>query len=185
MPYSNYSKIFDLLNVMAGLGEARDLFDLAEEVQAREIESFAIWRPGPNEGDPTEKSYCSTATIRRLIRFTAELELVQIDEERQCRLTTYGRNATREDRYASTLSTHLANYLRHKAGVSYSDIKDTITAIRRPDVAFFETIYNRLSSQVDLGITKDRLRMVMYLLERCGRLVSVTKKIYYAPEVEV
>jgi hypothetical protein len=185
MPYSNYTKIYDLLNVMAGLGDARDLFEVAETVQAREIESFAIWRPGANEGDPTEKSYCSTASIRRLIRFSAELDLIAIDEDRLCRLTTYGRNATREDRYASTLSTHLANYLRHTAGVSYSEIKDTIAAIRRPDVAFFETIYDRLVSQTDLGITKDRLRMVMYLLERCGRLVSVTKKIYYAPAVEV
>jgi hypothetical protein len=185
MPYSNYSKIYDLLNVMSNLGGPQDLFDLAETVQAREIESFAVFRAGPEPGDEVEKSYCSTATIRRLIRFTAELELTEIDEGRQCQLTQYGKNATSEDRYADTLSTLLANYLRQKAGVSYSDIKDTITAIRRPDVAFFETIYERLSSQADLGITKDRLRSVMYLLERCGRLDSVTKKIYFAPEPEV
>jgi hypothetical protein len=38
------------------------------------------------------------------------------------------------------------------------------------------------SGLVGTRIGESRLRMVLYLLERCGMLDSVTKKIYYVPE---
>ena len=46
MPYSNYSKIYDLLTELAKEDRPKDLFDFAEEIQNSQIESFAIWRPG-------------------------------------------------------------------------------------------------------------------------------------------
>jgi len=48
MPCS--SKIYDLLTELAQASPARDLFEFAEETRAKEIESFAIWRPGPGPG---------------------------------------------------------------------------------------------------------------------------------------
>ncbi len=183
MPHSNYSKIYDLLTELAQAGSARELFEFAEDIRSKEIESFAIWRPGPEPGAAPVKTYCSTAAIRRLIRFAAELGFIEIDAERQCRLTSPGRNALREDNYPRILATHLAIYLKEQAGITLTDLKDTISAIQRPEVPFFETIYHRIKAERDLGITERRLRMILYLLERCNMLVTVTKKIYFAPEV--
>ena len=185
MPYSNYSKIYDLLTELAKEDRPKDLFDFAEEIQNSQIESFAIWRPGSEPDTPPTKTYCSTTSIRRLIRFVTELGFIDLDEERQCRLTSYGRNALRGDNYPRVLSTHLTMYLKDRVGVTYSEIKETILAIQRPEVAFFDTIYGRISSQKDLQIRQSRFRMVLYLLERCGMLTSLTKKIYFAPEAQV
>lgn len=185
MPHSNYSKIFDLLTELADEDEPREIFQLAEEIRDKEIESFAIWRPGPEPGSLPVKSYCSEASIRRLIRFVSELGLVEIDDGGQCSLTAYGRNALKGDNYAKVMATHMAMYLKQSAGVTYSEIKDAIASIRRPEVPFFDTIYERVRDERDLQIGANRLRMVLYLLERCGMLVTMTRKVYFAPEPEV
>ena len=185
MPHSNYSKIFDLLTELDRADTPQDVFEFAERIHEQEIESFAIWRPGPDPGSLPVKTTCSTKAIRRLIRFVAELGLVEIGEGRQCRLTSYGRNALREDNYPRVLATHVAMYLKDGAGITYSEIKDTIASIRSPEVPFFDTIYGRISSERDLQIGESRLRMVLYLLERCDMLSSVTKKIYFAPEAQI
>ena len=52
-------------------------------------------------------------------------------EGQQCRLTSTGRNALQGDNYARAMSTHLAIYLKNQAGITYSDLKDTIAAIQR------------------------------------------------------
>jgi hypothetical protein len=185
MPYSNYSKMFALLAEMAEEDTPTDIFELAEQIRDKEIESFAIWRPGEEPGSPTTKTYCSAESIRRLIRFVAELGLIDISDGRQCSLTSYGRNAVRGDNYSRVLATHVAMYLKEKAGITYSEIRDTIASIRGPEVPFFDTIYDRVSSEQDLQIGESRLRMVLYLLERCGTLTTVTRKVYFAPELQV
>ncbi|HSR31625.1 MAG TPA: hypothetical protein VLY63_13750 [Anaerolineae bacterium] len=185
MPYSNYSKIYDLLTELSNGDAPKDVFQLAEEIHDKEIESFAIWRPGTEPGALATKTYCSTASIRRLIRFVAELGLVEIGDSRQCSLTTYGRNALRGDNYPRVLATHVAMYLKENAGITFSELKDTIGSIRSPEVPFFDTIYSRVSSERDLQIGENRLRMVMYLLERCDMLTSITRKVYFAPEAQL
>jgi hypothetical protein len=184
MPHSNYSKIWDLLTEMVEEDAPIDLFQLAEEIHETKIESFAIWRPGPEPGAPPVKTYCSPKSIRRLIRFASDLRLVNIEDGRRCSLTPEGRRAQRRDNYGRAMTTQLSVYLREQTGVTYSGIKNTITSIRRPDVPFFETIYDRLSREQELQIGKNRLRMVLYLMERCGMLTSITRKLYFGPEAE-
>jgi hypothetical protein len=184
MPHSNYSKIFALLTELAKEDAPKDIFEFAEKVRDSQLESFAIWRPGPEPGSLPTKTYCSTKSIRRLIRFAAQLGFVEIDR-RQCRLTPPGRNALKGDNYSRTLATRIAMYLKENAGVTYSDIMDSIASIRGTEVPFFDTIYGRISSERDLQLGEARLRMVLYLLERCGMLTTMTRKVYFAPEPEV
>jgi hypothetical protein len=183
MPRSNYSKIFDLLTELAKEDAPKELFALAEEIRDKKIESFAIWRPAL-AGAPPEKTYCSTKSIRRLIRFVRDLGLLRIGDSAQCTLSSYGRRALEGDDYATTLATHVAMYLNENAGITYTEIKDIIASIRGPDLPFFHTIYERIAEQRDLRITESRLRMVLYLLERCGMLTTLTRKVYFAPESE-
>ena len=184
MPYSNYTKIFDLLTELDHGDGPRELFAWAEEVREKEIESFAIWRPGPEPDAPPIKTYCSAKSIRRLIRFVAELGLIKIGEGKECRLTSTGRNALQGDNYGRAMSTHMAMYLKNQAGITYSDLKDTISAIQRSGVPFFDTIYERVSDEQELQIGEGRFRMALYLLERCGMLTSLTRKVYFSPEAE-
>jgi hypothetical protein len=179
MPYSNYTKIFDLLTEMTKEDVSKDIFQLAEEIRDKQIESFAIWR-AEEPGSVPLKTYCSTTSIRRLIRFISQLGFIEIDGGRQCSLATYGRNALKDDNYPRALATHVAMYLNEKAGVTYSEIKDIIASIRRPEVPFFDTIFQRMTSERDLQVGESRMRMVLYLLERCGMLTTMTRKIYFA-----
>jgi hypothetical protein len=180
MPYSNYTKIFDLLAEMAKEDVSKDIFQFAEEVRDKQIESFAIWRAEGEPGSSPVKTYCSAKSIRRLIRFISQLGFIELDGGRQCSLATYGRNALKGDNYSRALATHVAMYLNEKAGITYSEIKEIIGSIRRPEVPFFDTIYEKMTSEQDLKIGESRMRMVLYLLERCGMLTTMTRKIYFA-----
>ena len=184
MPYSNYTKIHDLLTRLSAEPAPLEINDLAEVIRSEEIESFAIFRPGDGPGTPSEKTMCSAAAIRRIVRFTADLGFIEIGTGRLCRVTGFGRNALQEGNYNHALATHVTMYLNENAGMSFTDLKDTITAIRRPDIPFFETIYKRLKAERELTITQSRLRMLMYLLERCEQLTATVRKVYSVPETE-
>lgn len=184
MPRSNYTKIYDLLTELAKEDEAKDLFQLAEEIREKEIDSFLVFLPGPEPGSESVKAYCSDTSIRRLVRFMADLRFVEIDAERQCSLTSYGQNALREDNYSTTLATHLAMYLKENAGITYSEIKKAIDSVQRPQVPSFDTIYGMITSERELLIGEGRFRAVLYLLERCGMLTTMIRKVYFAPEAE-
>lgn len=182
MPRSNYTKIFDLLTELAKEDAPKELFELAQGIQDKEIDSFAIWRPGPEPGSSPTKTYCSTQSIRRLIRFARDLGFVEIGEGRMCSLTSYGQRALTGGNYPRLLATHLAMYLNENAGVSFTEIRDAISSIRRPEVPFFDTVFRRITDERDLKIGEARFRAVLYLLERSGMLSSMTRKIYFAPE---
>lgn len=184
MPTSNYTKIFDLLTELDQSAGPRELSEWADQIQEKEIESFAIWRPGPEPGSLPVKTYCSAESIRRLMRFVAELGFIEIGEGEQCHLTSTGRNALQGDNYARAMSTHMAMYLKNRAGITYSDLKETIAAIQRSGVPFFDTIYERVSDEQELQIGEGRFRMALYLLERCGMLTSLTRKVYFSPDAE-
>lgn len=184
MPYSNYTKIRDLLQEVDRLGVPTELDALAETVRGREIESFAIWR-APDPESPPVKTYCSTEAIRRLIRFTRDLGLLAIDDQDLVSLTRPGQNALAAGNYDKVLSTHLAMYLKETVGVTYSDIKDVLASIRRPEVPSFETIFRKLQSSQQIKVPEDHFRAVLYLLERCGMLTTQIRKIYFAPELKL
>ncbi|MFC2030158.1 hypothetical protein ACFLWA_05455 [Chloroflexota bacterium] len=184
MPRSNYTKIFSLLSELSNEDEPKDLFQFAEEIREKEIDSFVIFLPGPEPGSPPTRTFCSDATIRRLARFAADLGFVEIDAEKQCSLTSYGESALREDNYATVLATHLAVYLKENAGVTYSEIKNAIDSVQRPQVPSFDIIYGVVTSDRELQIGEGRFRMVLYLLERCGMLTTMIRKVYFAPETQ-
>jgi hypothetical protein len=184
MPYSNYSKIQDLLRELGRLDGPQELNALAESIRSRQIESFAIWRAG-EPGETPAKSYCSAEAIRRLARFVADLGLVAMEDGDRCNLARPGRNALTAGNYDKVLSTHLAMYLKEKVGVTYSEIKDALGAVRPPEVPSFDTIYRRLCGQRELGVPEEQFRAVLYLLERCGMLTTQIRKVYFAPEIRV
>jgi len=185
MPYSNYSKIRDLLRQLAQQGSPQELGSYIESVRAQEIESFSIWRAGPGPDQPPVKSTCSADAIRHLVKFVSELGLVSVDEGGLCSLTGSGQRAQAEGNYDKVLATHLAMYLKDKAGVTYTDVKDAIRTIQRPEVPSFATIYQALGRQKEIGVPEEQFRGLLYLLERCGMLSTQIRKLYFAPEAQL
>ena len=120
MPYSQYSKMHDLLRELSAKEEAVEINGFAEEIHNKQIESFAIWRRAEGS-DSSIKTYCSTTAIRRLIRFAAELELIEIHDQRRCELTPMGANALQADNYPTQLAAQVVKYLREKAGITYEE----------------------------------------------------------------
>lgn len=103
MPHSTYSKIFDVLTLLEQEGE-KDIFDFSKQIHDTKMESFAIWRRVSGEVRPV-KEYCSPESIRRVIRFMEKIELVEIINNRTCKIRPAGSNALVEENYPIQLST--------------------------------------------------------------------------------
>jgi hypothetical protein len=184
MPYSNYSKIRDMLLELDRLGGTPALGVLAESIRSQGVESFSVYR-APAPGAPPERSACSPDAVRRLVRLAADLGFVAIDEEGLCSLTRVGRSAVVPGSYDKVLSTHLALYLKERVGVTYTEIKEALGQIRPPEVPSFDTLYRHLAGRKEIKVPEDQFRTILYLLERCGMLTTQIRKIYFAPEVKI
>jgi hypothetical protein len=176
MPYSTFSKIYDLLSVMDKAGP-KDIFELSHEIHETQIESFAIWRRPDGSGQPI-KSYCSEASIRRLTRFAHALGLIDIENQRICQINDIGRYALSEDNYATQLGTQVMRYMRESIGLPFDELERHIESIKRPAIPDGQTIYQTLVLPRKLSISEDQFRRLLYLLQRCGILSGIVRKIY-------
>ncbi len=176
MPHSTYSKIYDVLSTLNHV-EEQDIFDLARQINENEFESFAIWRR-PEGSDQTVKSYCSEASIRRLIRYMHSLGMIDIENQRVCRINEVGRNALTGDNYSTQLGSQIVRYLRVTVGLPFNDIQDQIASIQRPAIPDAQTLFQTLVISRNLPISEDEFRRLLYLLQRCGLLSGRIRKIY-------
>jgi hypothetical protein len=177
MPHSNYSKIYDLLQELSSKEMPVGLVDFSHEIHNNRLESFAIWRAA--DGGLPAKTYCSPESVQRLIRFAAELNLIRVDDQGRCSISGIGLTAVDRAAYPRHLGAQLARYLRDEVGITEAELKSLIGGIRRPRVPDFDSIYERVTDGRTLGVTKDRFRGVLYLLERCGLLETMIRKVYF------
>lgn len=182
MPHSSYSRIYDLIFELSKKNESIRIFEFSEEINSKQIESFAIWRAGPTPNSPI-KSYCSPSSIRRLIRFASELGFLRIGDQSLCEITPIGRNALNTENYPVQLAAQLIKYLRDEAGITLEEIENIIVDIPKPSLPYFDTIYHQILSTKDLRISENRLRGVLFLLERCKVLETATRKAYFPREI--
>ena len=176
MPYSTFSKMYDLLMVLDQTG-AEDIFRLSRQIHEGRIESSAIWRRTGGSDQPV-KSYCSQASIRRLIRFAHALGLVAIENQRTCEINDIGRNALTGDNYATQLGTQVIWYMGQSVGLTLDDLENHIDSLDRPAIPDAQTIYQTLVIPLNLPVSEDRFRRLLYLLQRCGILSGIVRKIY-------
>ena len=175
MPYSNYSKIFDILSFLESTGPI-NIFDLSRRIHDEQVESFTIWRRSPTSSQPS-KSFCSPASIRRLIRFLDFIELIEIDNNRICKNGQAGTNALKGENYPVQLSAQLMKYMRVVANLSFEELESIIDGIDHPQIADYETLFDHAKKQ-GLTLSDNEFRRLLYLLQRCGKLQANIKKIY-------
>jgi len=176
MPQSTYSRIYDILSVL-NQTQPIEISRLAAEIGNRQTESFAIWIR-PRGSTTSEKSYCSEASIRRLIRFTERLELIEIAKERTCAMNAIGRHALQGNNYPTQLGAQVVKYMREDIGLPFEDLEKHIAGIRHPELADADTIYRTLVPARKLPVSEPELRRLLYLLQRCGRLQGRIRKVY-------
>jgi hypothetical protein len=177
MPHSNYSKIYDLLQGLSSKEMPVGLVDFAHEIHNNRLESFAIWRAA--DGGAPVKTYCSPESVQRLIHFAEQLNLIRVDEQGRCSISGIGLNAVNRRDYPRHLGAQLVRYLRDEVGITEAELKGVIGGIRRPRVPDFDTIFERVTDGRTLGVSKDHFRGVLYLLERCGMLETMIRKVYF------
>lgn len=173
MPYSTYTRLRDLLGWVADAGSS-DIKTLAEAIHEEPVESFAIWRRGT--GGNSIKQYCSPAAIRRLIRFAAELDLVNIENSKDVSLTPQGQNALRGSNFDWQVSTQLKGYLE-KYRTTFAVLAKVIRDIKLPEIPDLYTVLEKLRRQ---GATIDdrEFRRVINLLVRTGELGSRMRRMF-------
>jgi hypothetical protein len=176
MPYSTFSKIYDLLQALNRAGP-KDIFELSEEIHNAEIESFAIWRRSEGS-DRSVKSYCSEPSVRRLTRFVGALGLIDIENQRMCQINDIGKNALVGDNYATQLGAQVIKYMKESVGLPFEDLERHIESVKRPAIADAQTIYQTLVLPRKLPVSEDAFRRLLYLLQRCGILIGTVRKIY-------
>lgn len=177
MPHSTYTKIYDTLAYLEKVG-AKELRELSEEIHNANIESFAIWRRADGTTRPV-KSFCSPQSIRRLLRFMNEIELVDIEKERVCKIRPEGINALKGENFPTQLGAQLIKYMRETVKLPFSSLESIIKQIKRPQIPDNDTIFDIAKKQKAL-ISEESFRRLLYLLQRCDKLSASVKKIYSA-----
>ena len=179
MPHSTYSRILDILVTLERTGPI-DLFKLAEQIRGNRTDSFAIWRRVSGSSQAA-KTYCSEAAIRRLIRYSAQLELVSIKNQRLCGLSRIGANAIKGENFSSQLGAQLVKFLRDHLSLPFDDLVKHINSVKPPKVPDSDTLFQTISSKRALDISQEEFRRLLYLLQRCDKLDAKVRKIYSLP----
>jgi len=175
MPYSTYSRIFDILKTL-GQDDGVNIFDFSRHLHDEGIESLAIFRGGPAG---SIKDYCSAAAIRRLIRLATRLKLISIEDRQTCKLTEDGKRALSPDDYGAVLGLQIRTYLREQ-GFSYENLLKTVRDVKHPDIPDLQTIYESARDS-GLAMNQDDFRKILNLLHRCDLLDHITRRLWREP----
>lgn len=166
---STYYKIRDILTEAST--EARGISELAEEIHGK-YDSLTYYRKDSSGG--VQRHPCSTAVIRKKIRFCIDLGL--ISDEKSCILTESGRSALDENRFDLVLQQALLSFLERNQ-VPWSTIETAIERLPLPDAS---SLYRYLKP----GLSESSFRTCLFLLSQCGEsigqniLISYQKKLY-------
>jgi hypothetical protein len=173
---SIYNKIRDIL--YASSKNDNDIKELSESIQGK-YNSFVYFRK--NENGVVIKKACSTASIRKKIRFCIELDLLKSEDN--CLLTDLGKNALEKESFDLVLQQAVLRYLEKK-GVSLEEIESAINKLIIPD-AF--SLYKLIDPSY---LTEDIFRTCLFLLSQCGAsrelnpLKIFSKKLYITKDRE-
>jgi len=110
-----------------------------------------------------ERDYMKMKTLKKLISFSIELELLEkTGHGDELRITDKGEKALlSEDSYKEQITSSVKNYLDSKR-VPLTEIMDTVDKIKLPELPDITTIYNNLKDKSQ--ITEKELRKAMFLL---------------------
>ena len=151
---STYNKIREIIDAAANYGGG--ISELARAIKGKS-RSFVYFKRGD---DGVVRQYaCDEPTIRRKIRFCIRLGL--LEDEKNCTLTSAGRNARLKGRFDLQLQTAINAYLE-KRGTPMSEIESAINNLVLPHTA---ALYQYLTPD----ISEDVFRTCMFLLSECGK----------------
>lgn len=176
MPYSTFSKIHDILLSLQSQEQPIPINDLAETVQNDESkESFNVWI---RSGSETRQTRVQIASIRRVIRFTAALNLLEIRDGRLCLLTKIGENALDGGNYPVQLASQLKRYMKDRFGIDFSQLEDAIESIKSPAVPTRATVIGVIRERYNVSVDEAGFRSLLYLFERCNEIDAKMAKLY-------
>ena len=149
-----------------------DIDELAEFVREQKIKEFQT-----KKGKSTDiENYMKMATLRKLIRFTVELELLEQESAGDLKLTLQGKKAIKSDEdYKSQMKSSVKNLLTDR-NAPLTVIKDTAKKIHPPEYPDATTIFNKLPKGTD--ITEKELRSILFIYALADGIDRKTKVMY-------
>lgn len=149
-----------------------DIDDLAEFIRKQKTKEFQT-----KKGKSTDiENYMKIGTLRKLIRFTVDLELLERDSTGNLKLTLQGKKAMKSDEdYKSQMKSSVKNLLTER-NAPLTVIKETAKKIQPPEYPDATTIYNKLPQGTD--ITEKELRSILFIYALADGIDRKTKVMY-------
>lgn len=124
-----------------------------------------------------EKDYMKMDTLKKLIGYTIELDLLEkTGQGDELRITDKGKKALlSDDTYKKQITSSVKNYLDTKR-VPLTEILDTVDNIKLPELPDITTIYNNLKNKSQ--ITEKELKKAMFLLSLSEGIDRKIKVVY-------
>ena len=146
--------------------------DLAEAIRTSRPPEFKMRGDGSSEDD-----FMKAPSITRLIRFAADLGLIQRSGSNESvSLTASGRRSLQSDgTYRRQIQSSAKSLLEAK-GASLDVLETEINGVALPDVPDADTLFERMEPQVDL--TEDDLRRLLFLLA-CAEGIDRVTRVHY------
>jgi len=152
---SIYNKIREIVFVTGNLNTRTKINGLAEIISSKP-EFFIYYRR--NDRGVVSEFPCHSSTIRQKIRFCIALGLIENEDD--CRLTEFGREAQIEEKFDFVLQQRILEFL-DKRGVTWDSIKKSIESIPLPSPI---NLYKNIKPPISFEV----FRSCMYLLSICG-----------------
>ena len=149
-----------------------DSDELAEYVRAQKIKDFQT-----KKGKSSDiENYMKIATIKRLIRFAEELELIDKASNGELKLTMQGIKALKsDDNYKSQIKSSVKSLLVER-NAPLNKIIDTAKKIQPPEYPDASTIFKNLPAGTD--VSEKELRSILFLYALAEGINRKTKVMY-------
>lgn len=163
---TTYTRIRQVLYYLEGHPDERQLDTIARNIRLSGIAEFHL--------RSSDGEMMSEASIRRLIRFMDELDLIKLEngELRNKSSFAYARN---DDTYAKIIDMK-AQALLSARGVTIDDIGKAIRKVKLPSAPDAPTLYEKISPS---DMSEETFRRLLYLLARAGRAMDRSIRVHY------
>ena len=173
LPNATYNKIKDVLIIIQQFSNI-SLDALIDEIIKRKLDSFCYWTPKSTLGE--RKKISGLITIRKNITFIQTLGLISIeDKDSTCKLTDIGINALIENRFDSTISKCVNDYLL-TFGYAYDVIKKSLQKCGLPEFPTIDFIYFNIPGLSE-KISETSFRRLINLLINSKTIDSKFKRL--------
>ena len=169
---TTFKRIQTLIQKANSKNKWKTIDKLSESIRKLKIKDFQT-----KKGKSTDiENYMKLGTLRRLINFTAELNLLEKSSTGEIELTLQGKKALLSDENFKRQIKSSVKSLLVNRNAPLTDIIETSKKIQPPEFPDASTIFNYLPASTD--ISEKELRSILFLYALADGIDRKTKVMY-------